>query len=151
MIRMAILGKYFSMDLLRNHGLTCPSSKRFPFGSSQQSNTVVLLHDAFQPLRFVPSFWLLDFEIDASTRHSYWNGFQTPPQWQGVAMDTHIYQMFSQDVRYTLFSCELMTLIPLIASVEDKPATHFRSVCIRVVAVLVRPLDNRRRMDPCSD
>ncbi|TFK84199.1 glycoside hydrolase family 5 protein [Polyporus arcularius HHB13444] len=51
---------------------------RFPYGTSQQSNTVVLLHDAFQPL-------------------SYWNGFQTAPNWQGVAMDTHIYQMFSQD------------------------------------------------------
>ncbi|RPD82289.1 exo-beta-1,3-glucanase [Lentinus tigrinus ALCF2SS1-7] len=51
---------------------------RFPYGTSQQSNTLVLLHDAFQPL-------------------SYWNGFQTPPNWQGVAMDTHIYQMFSQD------------------------------------------------------
>ncbi|CDO68922.1 Glycoside Hydrolase Family 5 protein [Trametes cinnabarina] len=50
----------------------------FPYGTSQQSNTLVLLHDAFQPL-------------------SYWNGFQTPPNWQGVAMDTHIYQMFSQD------------------------------------------------------
>ncbi|EKM61608.1 glycoside hydrolase family 5 protein [Phanerochaete carnosa HHB-10118-sp] len=50
----------------------------FPYGTSQEGNTVVLLHDAFQPL-------------------SYWNGFQTPPGWQGVAMDTHIYQMFSQD------------------------------------------------------
>jgi glucan 1,3-beta-glucosidase len=52
---------------------------RFPYGTSQQSNTVVLLHDAFQPL-------------------SYWSGFQTPPNWQGVAMDTHIYEMFSQSV-----------------------------------------------------
>lgn len=26
---------------------------RFPYGTSQQSNTVVLLHDAFQPLRSV--------------------------------------------------------------------------------------------------
>ncbi|CAL1694454.1 unnamed protein product [Somion occarium] len=43
----------------------------------QYCNTIVLLHDAFQPL-------------------SYWNGFQTAPNWQGVAMDTHIYQMFSQ-------------------------------------------------------
>ncbi|KAI0077473.1 exo-beta-1,3-glucanase [Panus rudis PR-1116 ss-1] len=51
---------------------------RFPYGSSRQSNTVVLLHDAFQGL-------------------SYWNGFQTAPDFQGVAMDTHIYQMFSQD------------------------------------------------------
>ncbi|KAH7886065.1 glycoside hydrolase family 5 protein [Phlebopus sp. FC_14] len=49
---------------------------RYPYGTSQTSNTVVLLHDAFQPL-------------------SYWNGFETPPNWQGVAMDTHIYQVFS--------------------------------------------------------
>lgn len=48
----------------------------YPYGTSQQSNTVVLLHDAFQPL-------------------SYWNGFMTYPGWEGVAMDTHIYQMFS--------------------------------------------------------
>jgi len=50
---------------------------RFPFGSSQESNTLLLIHDAFQPL-------------------SFWNGFMLPPNWQGVAMDTHIYQMFSQ-------------------------------------------------------
>ncbi|GLB35841.1 putative glycosyl hydrolase 5 (cellulase A) family protein [Lyophyllum shimeji] len=49
---------------------------RYPYGTSQQSNTVVLLHDAFQPL-------------------SYWQGFMPPPNWQGVMMDTHIYQMFS--------------------------------------------------------
>ncbi|KAF9469829.1 exo-1,3-beta-glucanase [Collybia nuda] len=49
---------------------------RFPYGTSQQSNTVVLIHDAFQPL-------------------SYWNGFMSPPNWEGVMMDTHIYQMFS--------------------------------------------------------
>lgn len=53
---------------------------RFPYGSSQQSNTVVLIHDAFQPL-------------------SYWNGYMPAPQWQGVAMDTHIYQVFSNAVR----------------------------------------------------
>ncbi|KAJ7070741.1 glycoside hydrolase family 5 protein [Mycena amicta] len=65
---------------------------RFPYGSSQQSNTVVLIHDAFQPL-------------------SYWNGVLTYPQYEGVAMasrsrlstceiidvqqDTHIYTIFS--------------------------------------------------------
>ncbi|OAX40064.1 glycoside hydrolase family 5 protein [Rhizopogon vinicolor AM-OR11-026] len=49
---------------------------RYPYGTSTQSNTVVLLHDAFQSL-------------------SYWAGFETPPNWQGVAMDTHIYQVFS--------------------------------------------------------
>ncbi|KAF8886923.1 glycoside hydrolase family 5 protein [Infundibulicybe gibba] len=51
-------------------------SIRFPFGnSSRESNTLVLIHDAIQPL-------------------SSWNGF-VPPDWQGVAMDTHIYQIFS--------------------------------------------------------
>lgn len=49
---------------------------RFPFGSSEQSNTVVLIHDAFQPL-------------------SFWDGVLTPPASQGVAMDTHQYQIFS--------------------------------------------------------
>ncbi|KAJ3757523.1 exo-beta-1,3-glucanase [Lentinula raphanica] len=51
---------------------------RYPYGSSQQSNTLVLIHDAFQPL-------------------SYWDGFLTPSDngAQGVAMDTHIYQMFT--------------------------------------------------------
>ncbi|EED84031.1 candidate exo-beta-1,3-glucanase from glycoside hydrolase family GH5 [Postia placenta Mad-698-R] len=55
-----------------------------PYGSSsQESNTVVLLHDAFLPL-------------------SYWSGYMTPQNWQGVAMDTHIYQVFSQaEVEYS--------------------------------------------------
>ncbi|KAF9531919.1 glycoside hydrolase family 5 protein [Crepidotus variabilis] len=49
---------------------------RYPFGSSQQGNAVVLIHDAFQPL-------------------SYWNGFMQYPGFDGVMIDTHIYQMFS--------------------------------------------------------
>ncbi|TDL20938.1 exo-beta-1,3-glucanase [Rickenella mellea] len=49
---------------------------RFPFGTSQESNTIVMIGDAMQPL-------------------SYWNGFMTAPRYQGVAMDTHIYQVFS--------------------------------------------------------
>jgi len=51
---------------------------RFPFGSAQQSDTLLLLHDAFQPL-------------------SYWNNFMNPPNFQGVAFDTHVYQVFSND------------------------------------------------------
>ncbi|KAI0299819.1 exo-beta-1,3-glucanase [Russula brevipes] len=43
---------------------------------ASSANTLELIHDAFQPL-------------------SYWNGWQHPPRYQGVAMDTHIYQMFS--------------------------------------------------------
>ncbi|KAF5313187.1 hypothetical protein D9619_002623 [Psilocybe cf. subviscida] len=49
---------------------------RFPFGTSQQSNLAVLIHDAFQPL-------------------SYWAGFMPSSGFQGVLLDTHIYQMFS--------------------------------------------------------
>jgi hypothetical protein len=52
---------------------------RFPFGTSQQSNTLTVIHDAFQPL-------------------SFWDNFMHPPQIQGVAMDTHIYQVFSDQV-----------------------------------------------------
>jgi len=35
-----------------------------------------MIHDAFQPL-------------------SFWTGFMQPPNWEGVILDTHIYQMFS--------------------------------------------------------
>ncbi|KAF8808109.1 exo-1,3-beta-glucanase [Phlegmacium glaucopus] len=49
---------------------------RFPFGTSQQSDLVIMIHDAFQPL-------------------SSWNGFMPPSNFQGVILDTHIYQMFS--------------------------------------------------------
>jgi aryl-phospho-beta-D-glucosidase BglC (GH1 family) len=49
---------------------------RYPYGTNQTSNTVELIHDAFQSL-------------------SYWSGWETPPNFDGVAMDTHIYQMFS--------------------------------------------------------
>ncbi|KAI0654497.1 exo-beta-1,3-glucanase [Cubamyces menziesii] len=66
------------LSVVRQYWYDSYGNIRFPYGTSQQSNTLVLLHDAFQPL-------------------SYWQGFQTPPNWQGVAMDTHIYQMFSQD------------------------------------------------------
>ena len=55
------------------------TSNRYPSGGSQESNTVVVLHDAFQS-------------------PSYWNGFMPPPNYEGVLMDTHIYQMFTQQV-----------------------------------------------------
>ncbi|KAG1765106.1 glycoside hydrolase family 5 protein [Suillus occidentalis] len=47
----------------------------YPYDSSTESNTVELIHDAFQSL-------------------SYWDGFMVDG-YDGVAMDTHIYQMFS--------------------------------------------------------
>lgn len=49
---------------------------RYPFGTSQQGNTVVMIHDAFQPI-------------------SYWDDFMSPPDYQGVILDTHVYEMFS--------------------------------------------------------
>lgn len=80
MIAMEILG-IFSLHFYLKFSLTI--CLRFPFGTSQQSNTVVMIHDAFQPL-------------------SYWTGFMPPPNWQGVIIDTHIYQMFSQSVIHLL-------------------------------------------------
>jgi hypothetical protein len=49
---------------------------------ASSANTLELIHDAFQPL-------------------SYWDGWQQGPNYQGVAMDTHIYQMFSDAVGFT--------------------------------------------------
>ncbi|KDR85716.1 hypothetical protein GALMADRAFT_51675 [Galerina marginata CBS 339.88] len=49
---------------------------RSPYGTSQESNTVVMIHDAFQPT-------------------SYWKNFMPSPNYQGVIMDTHVYQIFS--------------------------------------------------------
>lgn len=49
---------------------------RYPYDTTQQSNTLELIHDAFQPL-------------------SYWTDFMPPSSFQGVAIDTHIYQVFS--------------------------------------------------------
>lgn len=51
---------------------------RYPFGTSQRSDTVLVIHDAFKPL-------------------NYWQGFMHPPKWMGVMMDTHRYQIFSVD------------------------------------------------------
>lgn len=50
---------------------------RYPNG--QESNVVTLIHDAFQPL-------------------SYWTNFMPRGEFVGVAIDTHIYQMFMDEV-----------------------------------------------------
>ncbi|KAL5535974.1 hypothetical protein ACEPAF_4068 [Sanghuangporus sanghuang] len=69
---------YYSevLDATRQYWRDSYGNIRFPFGSDQQSDTLVLIHDAFQSL-------------------SSWNNFMPPPDFQGVAMDTHIYQVFS--------------------------------------------------------
>ncbi|GJJ13378.1 hypothetical protein Clacol_007630 [Clathrus columnatus] len=51
---------------------------RYPSGDNQESNLIQVIHDAFQDL-------------------SQWNGFEAAPNFQGVVMDTHVYQMFSNN------------------------------------------------------
>lgn len=72
------------LSVVKQYWLDSYGNIRYPeAGSSTQSNTVELIHDAFQDL-------------------SYWNGFMTYANgYEGVAMDTHIYQMFTdQQVAY---------------------------------------------------
>ena len=89
----------------RNLQSRTPSShlflvRRYPYGNRQQSDTVVLLHDAFQNLSYVPPF-RLSFAHGRSSLWCvrYWDDFAPAPQYQGVALDTHIYEMFTQEVR----------------------------------------------------
>ncbi|KAF8921954.1 glycoside hydrolase superfamily [Mucidula mucida] len=64
------------LSVTKQYWLDSYGNVRYPYGSSRQSNNLVLVHDAFQPL-------------------SYWNNFGS--NLDGVAMDTHIYQMFSDE------------------------------------------------------
>ena len=114
---------------------------RYPFGTGQQSNTLVLIHDAFQPL-------------------TYWDNFMPSPKWEGVGMDTHIYQMFSDEV------CSDHVHALTHDSIDDSP---FRCLAIASVAgrtgpypVCVRKrgtsdrlqwsaLDDRRGVDASHD
>ncbi|EGN93093.1 glycoside hydrolase family 5 protein [Serpula lacrymans var. lacrymans S7.3] len=65
------------LNATRDYWGSSYQSIRYPHGQSQSpSNIVELIHDAFQP-------------------PSYWKGFEVAPNFQGVAMDTHIYQVFS--------------------------------------------------------
>ncbi|KAF9567813.1 exo-1,3-beta-glucanase [Agrocybe pediades] len=75
---------------------------RFPFGTSQQSNIVVMIHDAFQPL-------------------SSWNNFMPAPQWQGVIIDTHIYQMFSDADNHLSNSQHISTACGMLSSLSSSP------------------------------
>ncbi len=59
--------------------LCCILDELIALNRSQASNTVVVLHDAFQT-------------------PGYWSGFMSPPNYGGVLMDTHIYQMFTEQV-----------------------------------------------------
>jgi glucan 1,3-beta-glucosidase len=52
------------------------------------SSLGVVIHDAFQPV-------------------STWNGFMPPPKYEGVLLDTHVYQMFSPEVRLLSLSLSI--------------------------------------------
>ncbi|EKM84059.1 hypothetical protein AGABI1DRAFT_110649 [Agaricus bisporus var. burnettii JB137-S8] len=54
-------------------------SIRYPYTDGRKSNIIVMIHDAFQPL-------------------SYWQNFMPAPQYEGVILDTHIYQVFSDEM-----------------------------------------------------
>jgi len=73
----------------------------------KSANTLEMIHDAFQPL-------------------SYWNGWQRPPQYQGVALDTHIYQIFTLDVSLLIlcFKSASMTWLDLLGHSTIAIATH---------------------------
>ena len=69
-------------------------------------------------------------------------------------MDTHIYQMFSQDVRSSFVLRHKRTVTDKLWNVgglEDERGAHLRRVCLRLVALVVRPLDDRRRVDARCD
>lgn len=64
--------------LITNNDISKICPKSYPTG--QMSNILALIHDAFQPL-------------------DYWDGFMSSyTSYTGVAMDTHIYQMFDDQV-----------------------------------------------------
>lgn len=53
---------------------------RFPHNASAPTALVMQMHDAFKGV-------------------DYWAGFLPPPAHEGVILDSHIYQMFSDAVR----------------------------------------------------
>ena len=67
------------MDVVKQFWHDSYGNIRWPFGSSRTSNTVLIISDAFQP-------------------GSYWKGFMSYPGWEGVILDTHIYQVFDNAV-----------------------------------------------------
>ncbi|KAG5634617.1 hypothetical protein H0H81_001373, partial [Sphagnurus paluster] len=64
------------LSVTRQYWFDSYGNIRYPYGTAQQSNTVVVIHDAFQSI-------------------NYWQGFMSYPSFEGVILDTHVYQMFS--------------------------------------------------------
>ncbi|TEB38806.1 exo-beta-1,3-glucanase [Coprinellus micaceus] len=82
------------MNVVRQFWHDSYGNIRWPYGSSRTSNTVLIISDAFQP-------------------GSYWSGFMSYPGWEGVILDTHIYQVFDN---------------ALVAWSEDQ---HIKGICGR--------------------
>ena len=65
------------------------------YPTSQSTNLLLLIDDTFQPL-------------------NYWNNLMPITQYQGVAMDTHIYQMFTDQVCSLIMSLDVYNRNPLM-------------------------------------
>ncbi|KAL0581059.1 hypothetical protein V5O48_000952 [Marasmius crinis-equi] len=69
------------MNATKKYWLDSYDSIRYPQGKGLlewESNTMVLIHDAFQGVKF-------------------WNGFMPSPKYENYGLDKHIYQIFSND------------------------------------------------------
>ncbi|KAK2461435.1 hypothetical protein APHAL10511_005898 [Amanita phalloides] len=88
------------LSVLKQYWLDSYGNIRYPKNTPQQSNTVVVLHDAFQP-------------------PSYWNGFMAPPNYEGVIMDTHIYQVFTQGAVSRSQSQHIQTACNAASTLKD--------------------------------
>ncbi|KAG2022873.1 exo-beta-1,3-glucanase [Coprinopsis cinerea AmutBmut pab1-1] len=92
---------FFGADVLsvtRQYWLDSYGNIRYPYGNDATSNTVVIIHDAFEPT-------------------ANWKDFMPYPQYEGVILDTHIYQVFNNDQ---------------VAWSEDQ---HIRGICDRASAM----------------
>ncbi len=78
-----------------------------------------MIHDAFQPLTF-------------------WNGFMQPPNFEGVILDTHLYQMFSDAV--CLFSVEAHAHANFQQDNHLSQTQHIQNACAKGPGLASSPL-----------
>jgi hypothetical protein len=94
-----------------------------------------MIHDAFQPL-------------------SYWNNFMPSPNWQGVLIDTHIYQMFSVAVSCLLIttdSSRSSSVYTFTGQPKDQCSAHLSRMRAGKLAHRLSPLACGGRVDPRCD
>lgn len=78
-----------------------------------------MIHDAFQPLTF-------------------WDGFMQPPNWEGVILDTHLYQMFSDAVGLFLSLAHLLLIPPQDNHMSQQQ--HIQTACSKASGLATAPL-----------